>query len=1124
MMTIIRTFLTILLAGLCVDAYSQKQVLRFEHLETSQGLSQSNVICILQDAKGFMWFGTRDGLNKYDGYGFTVYRNDPQNKNSLSHNTVEALAEDSQGNIWIGTNGGGLNKFDPSKGKFTRYIHDDKDSGSISGNLVRGNAMMIDSEKNLWIGTSTGLNKLAPNSNRFVHYMHSDDNPQSISNNDIRAICEDRRHNLWIGTEHGGLNLLNKKQQSFSIFMHDQNDTSSLSSDAVRSIFADSKNRLWAGTQGSGLNLLLDPAGKKFRHFQKDINNARSLSHNTVITVAESPEGQIWVGTENGGLNVLDPATGYFTRYMHDDIDRTSLNHNSIYCIYPDRNKDMWIGTFGGGANIVSRDANKFVTYHHTTSENSLSHNNILNIFEDSKNNLWIGTDGGGLNLFDRKTGTFTHFMHSDKNKNSICGNYVLEVFEDPKQNLWIGTWGDGLTVFNRKKNSYKHYRNNPADSASISSNNCWMVFQDSRSDIWVGTKGGGLNLYDPVKDNFIHFRKDASNPGSISSDFLTELFEDTKGNFWVGTDGEGLNLFDRKTRQFTHFTHSEAQNSLTSNIITCIFEDTRSNLWIGTDDGLNKLDRNTHHFSHYLTTDGLPNNFIHGILEDSTGNLWISTNKGLSKFDPAKKLFENFTVADGLQADEFKQSRCKTRSGTMYFGGVNGFNEFEPAKIKSISFDPSLVITGFRLFNKDVPISDDPSVSPLQKSITETKKVTLSYSNSVISIEFASLNYTIPEKKKYEYMLEGSDSKWNDIGTSRVATYTNLAPGNYTFKVRGLNNDGNWSHVITSFDLTITPPFWQTWWFRLLIILIVAGSAVGFHQVRMKVVNKQKRKLEEQVAELLDKAVAQGKYEIASDVMHDIGNAMVGFGAYLTRIRRILEQSDPEKLQKLVEFFTTNKSVMINAVGEAKADAIVKMLCGIALTQRSNQEEIGKSVTEQFNIISHVQEILNIQRQYIKGHESVERQPVNLKTVINDSMTMVFASLDKNAISVSLDIPADLPIIKGDRTKLMQMMLNILKNSIEAIDKNSTEKIISLSAYKQSNTLVVTLKDNGTGFDKPTSENLFKRGFTTKASGTGLGLYNCRAIVESHDGTIDITSEGPGKGTVTTIGFKLSA
>jgi PAS domain S-box-containing protein len=1277
-MNLIRNIVFGLLQVASLTAICQKQNIRFDHIGTDQGLSQSNVICILQDSRGFMWFGTRDGLNKYDGYKFTVYKNDKHDPHSLGNNFIKALVETKNGDIWIATLGGGISRFKRERNQFTNFNHDPKNDYSISNDFTT--SIMEDSRGNLWIGTEDGLNMYDRTKNRFTRYTNNKNDTNSLSDRYVRSIFEDSQHNLWIGTFSGGLNLFNPRNNTFTHFQHNDKNNKSLSCNSVYTMFEDSKHRFWIGTNGGGMNLF-DKDKKEFYCYKHEDFKDNSLSGNTVYQINEDVENNLWIGTENGGLSIFNPETGLFRNYQNDEIDNTSLSNNSVYSIYKDDRNNVWLGTFNGGINLVSADRGKFIHYKHNLQKNSLSNNNILCIYEDSKKNIWIGTDGGGLNLFDPKNGNFTQFHHEKNNKNSICGEYVLSVCEDSKENLWIGTWADGITLFDQSKQTFRHFKNEPGNASSLSNNNAWKIFEDREKNIWVCTYGGGLNLFDPQKNSFVRYQHENNNNSSLSNDNVYSILEDSEGKFWISTDGGGLNLFDKKTKTFTHFLHDDKKNSISDNSVGSIYEDRNKDLWIGTMAGLSFLDRKTNRFTNYTTANGLPNDVIFGILEDGAGNLWISTNKGISKFNPLSKQFKNFTPADGLQSNEFKQQAyCKGYDGTMYFGGTNGFNQFLPYEIKVKSFDPSLVITSFQIFGSDVPISNDTIASPLKKDISETDEVTIPYKSSVISFEFASLNYGARGKRQYEYMLEGFDQKWTNIGTRRLATYTNLDAGKYTFKVKTLNNDGEWSQKTAEIKLTITPPFWKTWWFRSLVILFILGCFIAFYTLRMRTITNQKKQLEivvekrteeivlqreelkKNVQELaalkdsleeekylldslmdhmpdsiyfkdkeskltrvskymaerfgstvegligksdfdfqdlthateayndeqeiqknrkpkidyvekevrgdgtelwvsttkmplinargevvgtfgisrditalktleqeqhlaeIDKAVAQGKFEIASDVMHDIGNAVVGFGSYLTRIRRLQEQDSPENLQNLAGFFEDQKTGIAATVGEAKADAVIKMLYGIAQTQKKNQEEIGKSIREQLNIISHIQEILNIQRQYISGHESQERKPVNLRNIINDSLSMLFASIDKIGIAVSLNIEMEKPIIKGDRTKLMQLMLNILKNSIEAIDKDATEKTIVVSAYSYANRLVVQLKDSGNGFDKATGSQLFEKGFSTKHSSSGIGLYNCLSIVESHEGTIDITSEGPGMGALTTISFGLEA
>ena len=1275
-MKIVRYIILVCLHVVSISAFCQKQLISFERLGTEQGLSQSNVICILQDSRGFMWFGTRDGLNKYDGYKFTVYKNKSDDNKSISNNYIQAIKEGKDGSLWIATRGGGLNRYDCQKNLFTSFKHDPKNKYSISCDVV--NTIVEDHLGNVWVGTEDGgLNMFDPVKNQFITYSYIKNNDNSLSDVFVREILEDSRQNLWIATNNGGLNLFNKSNKTFTRFQHDDNNSKSISSNNIYTLFEDSKHNFWIGTNGGGLDLLNRETGE-FSHFKNDAKNANSLTTDYVHAINEDNKNNLWIGTENGGLSILDRSTNVFTNYSSDEFDYSSLSSNSIYSICKDNKNNMWLGTFNAGLNIMNPDALKFTHYKHILYKNSLCYNKVLCIYEDASNNIWIGTDGGGLDLFDPKTSVFTNFKHQPGNNNSICGNYVLGVHEDHTGNLWVGTWADGITVFNRTNNSYKHFKHDPANNTSLSSNNAWTIFEDKDKNIWIGTHGGGLNLFNAGNNTFTNYQNNENDSSSLSNNNVHAIFEDNEGNLWISTEGGGLNRFDKKKKTFTRFIHDDKKNSISNNVVGGIYEDENGILWISTMVGLNSFDRKTNTFNVYTTKDGLPNNTIFGIMEDDSKNLWISTNKGISKFNRSTKTFKNFGIADGLQSNEFKeQAYCKSRTGIMYFGGNNGFNQFSPYNIKDVAFDPPLLITGFQVFNKEVPVTDDKN-SILKKSITETNEITLTHKSSVISFEFASLNYISSEKKQYAYKLEGFDKIWNEVGIQRTATYTNLDPGSYVFKVRGLDNQGNWSKKITELRLTITPPYWKTWWFRSLIIVFIAGCVIGFFRMRMKTITKQKALLEKQikhrteqvvaqkeelsrnVLELatmkedlekekyfldalmdnmpdaiyfkdresklirvskfmadrfggtvnnligksdfdfqhhshaqeayndeqeiqrtrrpkidyvekevkedgseswvstsklplintygdvvgtfgisrditkikkleeehrtseVDKAVAQGKFEIASEVMHDIGNAVVGFGSYLTRVKRMQEQENPEVLKNLAAFFEDKKAKIAEAIGDAKADAVIKMLNGITQTQRNNQDELRKSIAEQLNIITHIQEILDIQRQYIMGHESQERKPVNLRNLINDCLAMLLASIDKMAIAVSLNVSADLPLIKGDRTKLMQAILNILKNSIESIEPGSSNKNIVLNAYTNSDSVVLQVKDSGVGFDDSTAKQLFQRGFTTKSSASGLGLYNCRSIIDSHEGSINITSDGPGKGCITTIDFKI--
>jgi serine phosphatase RsbU (regulator of sigma subunit)/streptogramin lyase len=473
--------------------------------------------------------------------------------------------------------------------------------------------------------------------------------------------------------------------------------------------------------------------------------------------------------------------------------------------------------------------------------DKGLSHKSVLGFHEDKQGNIWIGTDGGGLNRFDPVKKTFTHYRHDPNDKNSLGFDVVKSICEDSRGNLIIGTWSHGLDVFNRQKGVFTHYFSRNQNGKNPSAVDVWALLKDSQDNIWVGTLGGGLNLFYPQKDTFQYFRHDPNDKTTISSKDVYVVFEDSENNLWIGTNGGGLNLFDRNKGRFYHYIVDPAKpNSLSSNDIRAIYEDSQGNLWIGTQGGgLNHFNKKDGTFKAYTTADGLPSNTVLGILEDSNGNLWLSTLKGLCKFNPQKNISKNYTVEDGLQDNEFTSTCClKSKTGKMYFGGINGFNVFQPDNIRDNSNVPPVVLTDFQIFNESVSPDDENAL--LSKHISETEEITLSYKHSVFSFEFAAMNYTIKEKNKYAYMMEGFDADWNYVGTERKATYTNLDAGNYVFRVKASNNDGVWNEEGVAVKIKITPPPWKTWWAYSLYAIAIIGTILGY--LRYKAIEHQKK------------------------------------------------------------------------------------------------------------------------------------------------------------------------------------------------------------------------------------------------------------------------------------------
>lgn len=810
--------------------------IKFEHISIEQGLSQSAVFEICQDTKGFLWFGTEDGLNRFDGYSFKIYRRDPDRPGSLSNNVVRAIYEDRHGVLWIGTEDG-LNRYDREKETFSHFTKSE-DSHSLSNNNVL--AIVEDKSGRLWVGTAGGLNRLDKERKQFTHYKHIPGKTFSLSNDKVTAIYEDEAGGLWIGTGGGGLNKYNEEKYIFSSYKNKPGDSRSLSNNFVKTIFEDSYGMLWIGTN-EGLNRF-DREKNVFTRFEKDPNNNKGLSHNTVYSIFEVDTNDLWLGTNGGGINRWNPAEQEFRHLRNTPEIPHSLSNDFVHVIYRDRGGILWVGT-EKGINKFDRKKEKFAGW---DMEATGSDSMVWEIFEDKEGCLWLGTDGG-LIMLNRDTGKTVHWTHEPNDPNSLSHNRVHAVFEDNQGMLWIGTHGGGLNRFDRRKKEFRHYKHDKSEPhGSLSNDNVFAVLEDRAGTLWVGTLGGLNRLDDREAGFFTHWLHDPLNPDSLCNDFVMTMFEDRKGGLWIGTEG-GLSRFDQKKETFSSWEKSPDPNSISDNVILHIHVDKSGTPWIGTAWGLNKFDWEKRTFTRFTKKNGLPNDRINGILEDEEGYLWLSTNAGISRFNPQSREFRNYDVHDGLKSIEFNGGSCfKSLDGEMFFGGIKGFNFFYPADIEDNPHVPPVVITGFLVFNKSVDV-DSGHNAVLEKSIIETKKIVLPYRDNFFAFEFAALDYTTPVKNKYAYKMERLDKEWIEIDTrKRFASYTSVNPGEYIFKVRGSNNDGKWNEEGVLIKIIITPPIWKTWWFRVflavaLVLLIFVGYRYRTRRLREELAQQER-------------------------------------------------------------------------------------------------------------------------------------------------------------------------------------------------------------------------------------------------------------------------------------------
>ncbi|MCP4214598.1 MAG: SpoIIE family protein phosphatase [bacterium] len=815
--------------------------LHFKQLSIDEGLSQNSVSCIMQDSRGFMWFGTQDGLNKYDGYNFAVYKPQPGTPNSLSHNQVNVIYEDDSGMIWIGTEGGGLNRFDPFTETFYRYPVDPKDPTNFNIGFIR--AICQDSTGDLWVGTygggitritrtiETSGNGREKRKETFEQYKVMEGRRPGM----ITSIIEDHNKVVWIGTQVVGLFLYHRATNKFIQFRNSSKDPHSLSSNWVSTLYEARGGTLWVGTLGGGLNRLDKKTGK-FSRYQ--INSKPGPED--VTSICEDRSGVLWVGTRDG-LHRFDKRSDRFSCYRRNINDPYSLKSNSILSLYEDRSRVLWIGTELGGVSKFDR-ADKFIHYKaDRENPNGLSDNFIYALGEDKRGDLWIGTEEHGLDRFNRKKGTVKHYRAEPGNTKRLQSNTVSTIYPDREGRLWIGTNGGGLARFNYATESFATYMSERNNRNSLSRDVVLCIFQDLAGTLWLGTDSGGLNKFYPETESFEWFLPEAGNPNSLSDNTVTVIYEDpdAPGILWLGTMNGGLTRFDTTQNSFLQIeADADAGDQLSNSCIQAICKDLSGTLWIGTyGGGLNEMIREKGRptcFRIYTEDDGLANNSIYGILADDNGLLWISTNKGISKFDPRNTTFKNYNVQDGLQGNEFNSGAYyKSQDGELFFGGLNGFNAFYPHMVKDNPHVPPVVITGFKLSN--TPVAVGPR-SLLPKPILLTDEVTLPYSRNVFTFQFAALDYTIPEKNRYAYKMENFDKDWIYTDANRrFASYSNLQPGAYTFRVKGSNNDGIWNHEGARIRVIIAPPYWATWWFRVAVMLMAFLLAIVFYRRRLK-------------------------------------------------------------------------------------------------------------------------------------------------------------------------------------------------------------------------------------------------------------------------------------------------
>lgn len=1069
---------------------------KFVRFDVSNGLSHNQVNCILKDRKGFMWFGTMSGLNRFDGYASKVFIHDFSNPHSINDNYIISVFEDPCGKIWVNTRNG-LNIYDPETETFSQNVYSYLKQLSLPDNSVSN--IIKDKNGNYWfLGTKCRLYKYFSSFKKNVKVDLSFRGEGNSRRDVITSAGFNSKNELWVVYQSGILLLVNSENFK-TIYRTDFLRKFNGGETFKYNLFIDSDDDLWICCPDSPIGAFyFNPSTRSFLHIDKG-NGKKGLNTNQILSIVQDNKGLIWIGTDHGGINLLDKKDFSVSYLLNNPEDKNSLSQNSIYSLYKDNLGIIWAGTYKRGVDYFHEDIFRFGLFKHLLSDpQSLGYDDVNCFCEDPKGNIWIGTNVGGLNYYNRHTGKFKHFVHEAGNSNSLSNNVIVSLYEDRGEKLWIGTYCGGLDCYDGLK--FTHFMHEPSNSGSISQNSIWSILEDYQHNLWIGTLGGGLDRFDRNRKVFYHYRAGYKN--SVRSDYITSLTEDKDKNLWVGT-AEGVDELLRKNGRFVHYGHNNDPKSLSNNNVLAVACDLSGNIWIGTRDGLNLFEKGKRRFKIFRKNDGLPDNSILTALADNLGKMWFSTPNGISSltFRKDKKankdyfIFRNFDESDGLQGKEFNEkAACKTSQGELLFGGANGFNIIRPSSITMSRTAPRVVFTDLQIFNKSVGVNEEVKGKVvLKKAISETSEIVLKYSDNVFSVEFAALNFLHPEKVKYIYRLKGFNKTWlTTDGYNRRITYTNLNPGEYYFIVKASNNDGLWNGQEAQLKITVLPPFWKSNFAILLYLIFVAGLLfllrwLELRRARMNYRNEQELQ-EAQRRHDMDMM----KIKFFTNVSHEFRTPLTLIISPLEQMLKKLKNSDQEKQLALVY---RNARRLLNLVNQL-LDFRKMEVDEIKLHPTFGDIiQFLKETTLTFSDISEKKDIHLSFYSSVSGfntlfdHEKLERTLFNLL-----SNAFKFTP-SKGSVSVEIE----------------------LENEING-SKTASEKIGNEVEW-----LIIKVKDTGIGISEEKHEQIFERFFQNDLpgslmnQGSGIGLALTKEYVKLQGGTIDVES-ALGKGSCFTL------
>ncbi len=1120
----------------------QDEYVRFKRITINDGLSLSSVYNIYQDSKGFMWFGTEDGLNKYDGQTITVYGATTDQHNILANKWVEQVYEDRSGMIWIGSRGG-LTKYNPRKGVFTPFQFDANDPTSLSNDTIT--AIEADLRNEVWVGTYKGLNHVDRFTNEVERIIPEDPALKGLTSH-ITGFLQDESGAFWIASHEGlfsydrksGLffnetaeNLINENTSIYT--MAYGNDCIWLGIDSglvcldlsiagehtyiplnlgapgtkISRIIADDQNQVWIETSDAlfcykgpdkGVEKVLDAGG-----------TTHSLALNPIEPLMKDKDGFIWYGTFGDGVYKVDPVSLNYKHYTHNPADPQSLSENSINCIFQDRSGTTWFGTFGAGVSILNPRANRFTLFKHNPfNQNSLASSFVWTICETSDSILWFGTNAHGISCYNQHLRTFIHFDHNPFDPSSLSHSSIRKVYQDSQGRIWVGTDGGGLDLYNPVNQSFIHFKHDPAVEGSISHNSVRTIYEDRHGRIWVGTRNG-LNLLEEDGVSFLHFLMDGDNSDGPPHNFIySSIYQDQEDNLWVGTYGGGLCMLNPEDGTCTSFHHDpEDPNTLSDNIVFSLYEDNLGRFWIGTNSGLNMFYPATQSFRRFGVSEGLANEVIYGILPDNENQIWLSTNLGITRFDLDTFESKNFDMNDGLQSNEFNGGAYhRGHDGRLFFGGVYGLNVIDPSSIEPVKNVTEVTLTKIEVLGKDVRIATVDLEEEFEEhpgrivesegefysseNVTYMEEIVLDYKNRFFSVEFSALNNLQPSKLKYSYIMENLETDWSNAGTRNYVSYANMKAGSYVLKVVAENADGYRSDPPMQLKIIITPPFWLSWWFILIQVLVFTAIAVMIYTYLLKSRTNRLLKSQNQQISQANEALRKSeknlmelnatKDKFFSIISHDLKNP---FSSLLSISELMVDNFDDMERED-------------HEAGFSKINQSVKHLLDLLenlLTWSMSQRGRIKYDPVRFNLSSVIQE------------------NINLHKLLAEKKGIMLLSPDQDDIYAY-----------GDRDMVNSVIRNLMTNAVKFTDRN---KKVEVKLSPKDEAVEISVVDEGIGIAKENMARLFridekfKSTGTAGEKGTGLGLIICREFVEKNGGEISVKSK-PGEGT--TFSFTL--